>query len=151
MEQVLRFPAFELIDAYRLAQIAAEFALERALPIAIEVRFQLPEGDWTAVHLSMPGSTPNNDNWITRKARVVRRTGHSTMYERVLAEERGVNWYEEHGVSEADYAIHGGGLPIMLTTSEHPVGTLLISGLPQVEDHLLGLEVITEFLARAGE
>jgi len=30
-------------------------------------------------------------------------------------------------------------------------GILLISGLPQVEDHLLGVEVLTEFLARKGE
>ena len=31
------------------------------------------------------------------------------------------------------------------------VGILLISGLPQVQDHLLGVEVLTEFLARKGE
>jgi uncharacterized protein (UPF0303 family) len=30
-------------------------------------------------------------------------------------------------------------------------GVLLISGLPQVEDHLLGVEVIAEYLARKGE
>ena len=30
-------------------------------------------------------------------------------------------------------------------------GILLISGLPQVEDHLLGVEVIAEYLARKGE
>jgi uncharacterized protein (UPF0303 family) len=28
---------------------------------------------------------------------------------------------------------------------------LIISGLPQVEDHLLAVEVVTEFLARKGE
>jgi uncharacterized protein (UPF0303 family) len=28
---------------------------------------------------------------------------------------------------------------------------LLVSGLPQVDDHLLGVEVLTEFLARKGE
>ena len=33
----------------------------------------------------------------------------------------------------------------------HKDGVLLISGLPQVEDHLLGVEVLTEFLARKGE
>jgi uncharacterized protein (UPF0303 family) len=27
----------------------------------------------------------------------------------------------------------------------------LVSGLPQVEDHLLGVEILTEFLARKGE
>jgi uncharacterized protein (UPF0303 family) len=31
------------------------------------------------------------------------------------------------------------------------VGMLLISGLPQVQDHLLGVEVIAEYLARKGE
>jgi uncharacterized protein (UPF0303 family) len=30
-------------------------------------------------------------------------------------------------------------------------GILLISGLPQVQDHLLGVEVIAEYLARKGE
>jgi uncharacterized protein (UPF0303 family) len=31
------------------------------------------------------------------------------------------------------------------------MGVLLVSGLPQVEDHLLGVEILTEFLARKGE
>ena len=48
------------------------------------------------------------------------------------------------------HAIHGGGLPL-ITKGEGFVGVLLISGLPQVEDHLLGVEVLTEFLARKGE
>ncbi|MEY2710140.1 MAG: hypothetical protein RL031_1013, partial [Actinomycetota bacterium] len=26
-----------------------------------------------------------------------------------------------------------------------------VSGLPQIEDHLLGVEIITEYLARQGE
>jgi uncharacterized protein (UPF0303 family) len=48
------------------------------------------------------------------------------------------------------YVIHNGGLPL-LTNYQGFVGVLLISGLPQVEDHLLGVEVLTEFLARKGE
>ena len=39
----------------------------------------------------------------------------------------------------------------MITKDEGLIGALLISGLPQVEDHLLGVEVLTEFLARKGE
>jgi uncharacterized protein (UPF0303 family) len=30
-------------------------------------------------------------------------------------------------------------------------GILLISGLPEVDDHLLGVEILTEYLARKGE
>jgi uncharacterized protein (UPF0303 family) len=74
---------------------------------------------------------------------------HSTMFERVSAEEREVDWHEEHGVTDETHAIHGGALPLI--TEEGFKGILIISGLPQVEDHLLAVEVLTEFLARKGE
>jgi len=48
------------------------------------------------------------------------------------------------------HAIHGGGLPLNVI-GKGLVGILLISGLPQVDDHLLGVEIITEYLARKGE
>ena len=51
---------------------------------------------------------------------------------------------------EETHAIHGGGLPLNVAGSGLE-GVLLISGLPQVEDHLFGIRVITEFLARTGE
>ena len=38
-----------------------------------------------------------------------------------------------------------------LITDEGFKGILIISGLPQVEDHLFAVEVLTEFLARKGE
>ncbi len=72
------------------------------------------------------------------------------MYERVRSEERSEDWYAVNNVDEEHYAIHGGGLPL-ITKHNGFVGTLLISGLPQVEDHLLGVEVLTEYLARKGE
>ena len=72
------------------------------------------------------------------------------MYERVLAEEQGIDWYSSKGLPEATHAIHGGGLPLNVS-GFGCMGILLISGLPQVEDHLLGVEVITEYLARQGE
>jgi uncharacterized protein (UPF0303 family) len=87
---------------------------------------------------------------MSRKARTVKLKQHSTMYERVSAEERGVDWHEENNLLDETHAIHGGGLPL-ITKNEGFVGVLLISGLPQVEDHLLGVEVLTEFLARKGE
>ena len=46
--------------------------------------------------------------------------------------------------------MHGGGFPLNVTGAGM-VGILLISGLPQVQDHLLGVEVIAEYLARKGE
>ncbi|MCX6439968.1 MAG: heme-binding protein, partial [Actinobacteria bacterium] len=51
---------------------------------------------------------------------------------------------------EETHAVHGGGLALNVS-GVGLVGILLISGLPQVHDHLLGVEIITEFLARKGE
>ena len=129
-----------------VGEIAKSLGLERSLPIVVEVRL----GDWTIYHASLPGSTVENQWWIDRKARVVMLKHHSTMYERVSAEERGVDWHKENNLPDETHAIHGGGLPL-ITKNEGFVGVLIISGLPQVEDHLLGVEVLTEFLARKGE
>jgi len=144
-EAVLILPSLTNLDAVEIGQIATEIGIERKLPIAVEVRI----GDWMIYHVSLPGSTPENDWWISRKARTVMLKRHSTMYERVSAEERGVDWHEENNLLDETHAIHGGGLPL-ITKDDGLSGVLLISGLPQVEDHLLGVEVLTEFLARKG-
>ena len=145
-EQILTLPTFSTAEALEIGEIAKSLGVARNLPIAIEVRL----GEWIIYHISLPGSTPENDWWISRKARTVMLKNHSTIYERVSAEERGVDWHTENNLPEETHAIHGGGLPLM-SKNEGFVGVLLISGLPQVEDHLLGVEVLTEFLARKGE
>ena len=136
----------EILDLIEVGQIAVDIGLVRNLPIAVEVRL----GNWIIYHASLPGSTSENQWWIDRKARVVLLKHHSTLYERVSAEERGVDWHKENNVLDETHAIHGGGLPL-ITKDKGFVGVLLISGLPQVEDHLLGVEVLSEFLARKGE
>jgi uncharacterized protein (UPF0303 family) len=145
-EQILTLPTLDLVGALEIGEIAKSLGMARNLPIATEVRI----GDWIVYHASLPGSKPENDWWMSRKARVVMLKHHSTMYERVSAEERGVDWHKENNLLDETHAIHGGGLPL-ITKNEGFVGVLLISGLPQVEDHLLGVEVLTEFLARKGE
>ena len=145
-EQILTLPSLDLSDGLVIGEIAKSLGVARNLPIATEVRL----GDWIIYHASLPGSTPENNWWMSRKARTVMLKHHSTMYERVTAEERGVDWHKENNLLDETHAIHGGGLPL-ITKNEGFVGVFLISGLPQVEDHLLGVEVLTEFLARKGE
>jgi len=144
-EQVLKLPALTNNDAIEMGQIAVIIGAQRKLPIAIEVRI----GDWIVFHASLQGSKPENDWWINRKVAVVKLKQHSTMYERVSAEERGVDWHKENNLQDETHAIHGGAIPLI--TDEAFKGILIISGLPQVEDHLFAVEVLTEFLARKGE
>jgi uncharacterized protein (UPF0303 family) len=145
-EQLLILNSLDVKRVFEIGEIAKSLGMVRHLPIAVEVRL----GDWIIYHASLPGSTIENQGWIDRKARTVMLKHHSTMYERVSAQERGVDWHKENNLPDETHAIHGGGLPL-ITKNEGFVGVLLISGLPQVEDHLLGVEVLTEFLARKGE
>jgi len=144
-EQILKLPSLTNNDAIEIGQIAVTLGSQRKLPIAIEVRIS----EWIVFHASLEGSKPENDWWINRKVAVVMLNQHSTMFERVSAEERGADWHKENDVTDETHAIHGGALPLI--TEEGFKGTLIISGLPQVEDHLLAVEVLTEFLARKGE
>jgi uncharacterized protein (UPF0303 family) len=144
-EQFLKLPSLSNNDAIEIGQIAVTLGSQRKLPIAIEVRID----EWIVFHASLEGSKPENDWWINRKVAVVVLNQHSTMFERVSAEERGVDWHKENGVTDETHAIHGGALPLI--TEDGFKGILIISGLPQVEDHLLAVEVLTEFLARKGE
>ena len=132
-------------DAVEIGAIATTLGNQKRVPITVQVRI----GDWIVYHASLEGSKPENDWWINRKAAVVMLKQHSTMHERVFADERGVDWHKENNLRDETHAIHGGALP--LVTNEGFRGILIISGLPQAEDHLFAVEVLTEFLARKGE
>jgi len=144
-EQILKLPSLTNSDAVEIGEIAATLGNQRKLPITIEVHI----GEWMVFHASLEGSKSENDWWINRKVAVVMLKHHSTMYERVSAEERRVDWHKENSVRNETHAIHGGALPLI--TGEGFKGILIISGLPQVDDHLFAVEVLTEFLARKGE
>ena len=144
-EQILQLPSLTNSNAVEIGEIATTLGNQRKVPIAIQVRI----GDWIVFHASLQGSKQENDWWINRKVAVVVLNQHSTMFERVSAEERGADWHKENDVTDETHAIHGGALPLI--TDEGFKGILIISGLPQVEDHLLAVEVLTEFLARKGE
>ena len=144
-EMVLRLPSLNNSDAIEIGEIATTLGNQRTLPITIQIRI----GDWVVFHACLEGSKPEHDWWINRKVAVVMLKQHSTMYERVSAEERGVDWHQENNLQDETHAIHGGALPLI--ADEGFKGILIISGLPQVEDHLFAVEVLTEFLARKGE
>ena len=129
-------------DALAIGKLATEIGISRNLPIAIQVQI----GEWIVYKAALPGSKPENDGWIKRKANVVLLKHHSTMYERVLAEENSRDWHLDNGVEDATHAIHGGGFPLI--TNEGFKGILLISGLPQVEDHLLAVEILKTYLSK---
>ncbi len=145
-EEELIFPKLEISDAVALGEIAVKLARAKNLPVAIEVRID----EWVVFHVSLPGTKPENDWWIARKARVVASDGHSSMYERVAAEEEGIDeltWYAMNNLPEETHALHGGGYPLHVVGEGH-CGTILVSGVPQVDDHKLAVAAVREFLGK---
>jgi uncharacterized protein (UPF0303 family) len=137
----LVFEDLSLSKLHELGKFAANICNERNLGVVISIRL----GDWEVFKASLPGSKPENDGWINRKYNVIKMKHHSTMYERVKSEEDGIDWHKVNGVIDETHAIHGGGFPL-ITKTEGFIGALLISGLPQVEDHLLAVEILRKFL-----
>lgn len=140
-EENCRFSEINLAICQEIGEHAAELSLKRAHPITIVIQLDGKE----VFSRALPGSDEEQRSWIKRKANVVNLTHHSTMYERVNAEERGADWHQEHGVADETHAIHGGGFPLVTKSGEFR-GVLLISGLPQVDDHLLAYEILAEMV-----
>ena len=142
-EQDLQFTRFTNDDAWDLGAALVATGRERGLPIAVEItrnRHQL-------FHAALTGATPDNDSWIRRKMAVVDRFGHSSLYVRQSSIERGTTFEAEFGLDPASFAAHGGAFPV-LVRDVGPVGAVVVSGLPQVEDHRMVVAALRAHLAR---
>ncbi|WP_369185228.1 heme-degrading domain-containing protein [Streptomyces sp. Y1] len=136
----LQLPSADLDDTWRLGSLIVAVARERALAVTVDIR----HGEQQAFHAALPGTSPDNDDWIRRKAAVVRRFGEASYLvgERYRAKGRAFD------LDPAHYAAHGGSFPL-LVRGTGMVGTVTVSGLPQLADHRLVTECLTRFLAGA--
>ncbi len=142
-EQELQFPSFSADVAWTLGSHIYQRAKAASLPIAIEVS----RNGQQLFFAALPGATPDNAEWIRRKRAVVQRFHHSSLYMSVEAEVKGRPFLQRYGLSEQEYAAAGGGFPIFVRETGC-VGAVVVSGLPQLEDHRLVTEAIRETIAR---
>jgi uncharacterized protein (UPF0303 family) len=142
-EEELQFAGFTNDDAWDLGSALVAAARRDGAPVAVDVS----RHGHQLFHASLPGTSPDNDSWIQRKTRVVHRFGHSSLYVRQASIERGTTFEEEFGLDPALYAAHGGAFPVVVR-SVGPVGAVVVSGLPQLEDHRMVVAAIRAHLGR---
>jgi uncharacterized protein (UPF0303 family) len=142
-EEELQFGSFTNDDAWDLGAALVAAARRDGAPVAVDVS----RHGHQLFHASLPGTSPDNDSWIQRKARVVQRFGHSSLYVRQASIERGTTFEAEFGLDPALYAAHGGAFPVVVR-SVGPVGAVVVSGLPQLEDHRMVVAAIRAHLGR---
>jgi uncharacterized protein (UPF0303 family) len=136
-EEQLVFTGFSNADAWRLGSAMVTAAIERALPVTIDIRRHGQQ----LFHVALPGTTAENDSWIERKVNVVNRFAAASYLVGRRLGARGVALDEELGVEPRLFAAHGGAFPIRIR-DVGVVGTVTVSGLPQADDHAFVTELL---------
>src|SRR5215218_287268 len=101
-EEELHLPGFTNDDAWELGSALVAAARREAAPVAIGIT----RNGQRLFHAALPGSSPDNDAWIERKARVVDRFGHSSLYMGQLARDAGSTVEDMFGLDPRLFAAH---------------------------------------------
>jgi uncharacterized protein (UPF0303 family) len=142
-ERRLQFDTFDDEIAWRLGTQMRAAAAEADLPVAIQVR----RNGRVVFHTALPGSAPDNDAWLARKARVVDRYEKASYHVGEEARVAGRTFEEQSRLDPDLYAAHGGAFPVRVRGTG-VVGSAAVSGLPQLEDHEFVVEQLERFLNR---
>ncbi|MFE7509224.1 heme-degrading domain-containing protein [Promicromonospora sp. NPDC057488] len=140
-EAELVLPSFTHDQAWRLGSLLVELAVERELPVTIDVR----KGTQQVFHAARPGTTPDNDSWVQRKVTVVYRFGASSYLVGLRAKAKGTDFNATHGLPFQEYSAHGGAFPVRVE-GVGIVGVVTVSGLAQQDDHALVVEALRELV-----
>ncbi len=136
-EERLTLPACSYDDCLAIGRSLLDLAEQRDLGIAIEVW----HGTRLVFRAARPGTNANNDVYLAGKRRVVDHFGHASLYERLRHEAAGTSFEAATSLHFPEYAPHGGGFPLLVRGTGR-VGVVLVSGLPQQDDHALIVEAL---------
>ena len=138
----LSFPSFTNEDAVALGLVAVEVIRERDLSLAVEIR----RGEDVLFVAKLKETGPGNDPWLAGKAAVVRRFGKPSLQLKLEHLETGSPFEDRTDVDHELLKAHGGCIP--LRVGGEIVGTLTMSGEPDVIDHQVAAEAIERYLGR---
>lgn len=140
-EEELQFESFSNMEAIELGCIIMGIAKEESLPVTIDIT----RSGQVLFHVSMPGTAPDNDEWVRRKVKLVNRIQHSSFYIGTELRMLGQTLEENRELSHYEYAAHGGCFPVIIKGTGM-VGTITVSGLEQSKDHDLVIRGIKKYL-----
>jgi len=140
-EKLLRFASFNTDTAWQLGNLLRAMLLERNAGGTVEIEL----AGQVLFACTTPGASPGQANWIRRKRNTVRAFAKSSYAVGLTLERDGDTLPVRQGLALADYAIHGGGFPLHVT-GMGCVGSVVVSGLPQRQDHELVVTAVAQLL-----
>jgi len=140
-EEALQFDRFTNDDALRIGNAIVQYAAYKNKAVAIEIVVN----GWTLFLFCMEGTRPENIRWMRRKRNFLeyRRTS-SLLGQKLMVEQN--RTMSDIFLDEADYSDRGGAFPIRI--GNQVVGSITVSGLPDVEDHQMAADVLASYLGR---
>lgn len=129
-EENLRFDHFSHRDALDLGNFLTEAVYSKKMDLAMCIRKM--NGAILFQHMT-EGTSLNNQNWMTRKFNTVALMERSSYGAWAVSQVSGET-IADHGLSDTDYKLCGGGFPIALQSGEI-VAVLTVSNLPHDKDH----------------
>jgi uncharacterized protein (UPF0303 family) len=136
-EKTLVFSAFDASDAWSLGQRLRDRAVADRLSVVIDVSlFSMP-----LFYVALEGTSPDNANWVRRKRNCVARFFRSSYATGLSLARDGRSLQDKFGLSDADFAPHGGSFPITVQGAGC-IGAVTVSGLPQRQDHAVVVEAL---------
>jgi len=144
-EAELVLPSFDHDDARRLGEIVTAAAVEAGHPLVVDVR----RPGLVLYRASLPGTRPDHEQWVQRKAAVVTRMEASSALVAARDAAAGTD-VTTAGWPAAEYAVTGGAFPVRVAGTG-VVAVVTASGLTSQEDHDLVVAGLRQLLAeRAG-
>ena len=140
----LQFAHFDFDDACLIGLDLVETARQNRQAVSIDIAVNGQQ----LFHAALPGTSPDNDQWIVRKNRVVGRFFRSSFYVAKLLEAKGKSMEDAYGLSSSDFAPFGGAVPVTLKGSG-VIGSITVSGLPDADDHKMVVDAIGRHLERS--
>jgi uncharacterized protein (UPF0303 family) len=136
-EHRLRLPGFDADTAWTLGQLLVSMARDDGLPVTVAVS----HGEQLMFHAALPGTIPDQADWISRKRATVHRFGHSSYYVGRSYTDAGKRFEDVSHLDHSRYAAHGGAFPVNVV-GVGLVGVIAVSGLPQDQDHALAVRAL---------
>ncbi len=143
-QPIIDLPAFGNDDAVDLGLVAVETI--RARDVNLAVRIEL-NGD-IVFQAKLKRTGPGNDPWFAGKAAIVHAYDKPSLQVKREHEEAGTPFEERTDVDHEVMKAHGGSIPIRVAGSI--VGTITMSGEPDVVDHDVVSAAVAEYLRRRG-
>lgn len=130
----------DMNELYELGYFIGDTAAQEGKKIAVAV---FAASGQRIFQRALPGASPRHDMFLDRKFRSCQRLSMSTLGLWWYLKDAGETLSQRYGLSETEYAVVGGGIPIYI--NDLLIAVVAVSGLPHEQDHAFPAECMKEF------